>query len=82
MQGATIFMTKVEGDVMVNHGRSGWIKGTEGMAFPPDSIVTVQTGTNGSCTLMNHAGRDTAIEPNSFFVIHTSKAETADFERP
>lgn len=73
MQAATFFMTNVEGEVMVNLGKSGWIKGIEGMAFPPDSIVTVQTGTTGSCTLLNGLGRHTAIEPNSLFVVHTSK---------
>ena len=49
-------IVKVEGEVMLHDGRSGWVRAHAGMVFPQGSEITIKTGRTGRAEIINSRG--------------------------
>lgn len=66
-------IVKVEGEVMLHDGRSGWVRARAGMVFPAGAEVTIKTGSTGRAEIINSRGELVQLPQNSMKLI------TADF---
>lgn len=66
-------IVRVEGEVMLHDGKSGWVKAHAGMVFPAGAEVTVKTGSTGRAEIINARGELVQLPQNSMKLI------TADF---
>jgi hypothetical protein len=62
-------IVKVEGEVMLHDGRSGWVRAHAGMVFPAGAEVTVKTGSSGHAEIINARGELVHLPRNSMKVI-------------
>ena len=61
----TYSIENIEGDVLVHHGLSGWVRAREGMEFPENTRITVKTGKNGTAEIINADGERFQVPPRS-----------------
>jgi hypothetical protein len=64
---------RVEGEVMLHDGRSGWVRAHAGMVFPAGAEITIKTGRTGYAEIINARGELVHLPQNSMKLI------TADF---
>lgn len=69
-------IVKVEGEVMLHDGRSGWVRALGGMVFPLTAEITIKTGLSGCAEVITARGELVRIPPNSLQLI--SKSFSAD----
>ena len=62
-------ITKVEGEVMLHDGNSGWVRAHPGMVFPKNSEVTIKTGSSGRAEIINTRGELVNLPGNCLKVI-------------
>ena len=74
MSGIVTMMSivRVEGEVMLHDGQSGWVKAFAGMVFPANAKLTIKTGHTGSGDIINTRGELVPLEPNSMLVVCSS----------
>ena len=65
----TYSIGKIEGDVLVHHGLSGWVRAREGMEFAENVRITIKTGKNGIAEIVNANGQRFRIPPRSLSMI-------------
>lgn len=64
-----VSIIKVEGEVMLHDGKSGWVKAIQGMVFPADAEITIKSGSSGSAELINQRGEIVRLGAASMKVI-------------
>lgn len=75
-------IVKVEGEVMLHDGVSGWVKAHAGMVFPSQSKVTIKTGSSGRVEIINVRGELVNLPRNSMQVITDEfSADDVDTQR-
>lgn len=75
-------IVKVEGEVMIHDGASGWVKAHAGMVFPSHAKVTIKTGSSGRAEIINVRGELVNLPGNSMQVITAQfSAEDVDTQR-
>lgn len=62
-------IVKVDGEVMLHDGKSGWVRAHAGMVFPAHAEVTIKTGSTGRAEIINARGHLVALPPNSMNLI-------------
>ena len=60
-----ISIRKVEGEVMLHDGSSGWVRASSGMIFSLNSEVTIKTGHSGRAEIANSQGDIMILPENS-----------------
>jgi hypothetical protein len=60
---------KVEGEVMLHDGNSGWVRAHAGMVFPANTRVTIKTGLSGRADIINTRGELVTLPHSSLQVI-------------
>ena len=68
-------ISKVDGEVMLHDGVSGWIRARAGMTFRADFEITLKTGSTGQAEIINARGERVNIAPKSLKVISGSFSE-------
>ena len=68
-------IAKVDGEVMLHDGQSGWIRARAGMVFRADFEITLKTGSTGRAEIINARGERVNIAPKSLKVISGSFSE-------
>jgi hypothetical protein len=75
-------IVKVEGEVMLHDGRSGWARAHAGMVFPAGAEITVKTGRSGTAQIINARGELVQLPPNSMRLITKDfSADDVDTQR-
>ena len=72
-----VSIVRVEGEVMLHNGTSGWVRALAGMVFPPDSDITIKSGSSGRAELINRNGQLVRLGPGSMKII---SKDLFDFE--
>lgn len=62
-------IVKVEGEVMLHDGRSGWVRAIAGMVFPMTAEITIKTGLSGRADVITARGELVQIPPNALQLI-------------
>lgn len=62
-------IVKVEGEVMLHDGRSGWVRAIAGMVFPVTAEITIKTGLSGRADVITARGELVQIPPNALQLI-------------
>ena len=65
-------IVKVEGEVMLHDGRSGWVRAHSGMVFPAGAEITVKTGRSGRAEIINGRGELVVLPRDSMQTINAS----------
>ena len=73
--GKSFSIAKVDGEVMLHDGSSGWMRARAGMTFRADFEITVKTGSTGHAEVINERGERVHISPKSLRVISGSFSE-------
>ena len=68
-------IAKVDGEVMLHDGVSGWIRARAGMTFRADFEITLKTGSTGHAEIINSRGERVNITPRSLRVVSGSFSE-------
>ncbi|MEQ1762070.1 MAG: hypothetical protein ABL984_02885 [Pyrinomonadaceae bacterium] len=68
-------IAKVDGEVMLHDGRSGWVQARDGMSFHAGFEITLKTGSTGYAEIINARGEHINIPPRSLKVISGSFSE-------
>ena len=68
-------IAKIEGEVMLHDGISGWIRARAGMTFRADFEITLKTGSTGQAEIINARGERINIPSKSLKVISGSFSE-------
>jgi hypothetical protein len=71
----TYSIVKIEGDVLVHHALSGWVRAREGMEFDENVRITVKTGKNGVAHVVNADGLLLRVTPRSLNMIDGRSTE-------
>lgn len=74
-----ISIVKVQGEVMLHDGRSGWRHAVAGMVFTRDSEITMKTGLSGRAEIINSRGELVVLPPGSLKVV-TSQFSADDID--
>ena len=75
-------IVKIEGEVMLHDGRSGWVRAHAGMVFPAGAEVTVKTGRTGTAGIINARGELVNLPANSMKLITEDfSADDVDTQR-
>lgn len=64
-----VSIVRVEGEVMLHDGESGWVRAIAGMVFPPEAEVTIKSGSSGSAEVINRRGELVHLGPGSMKII-------------
>ncbi len=64
-----VSIVRVDGEVMLHDGRSGWVRAIAGMVFPPESDITIKSGSSGSADIINRRGELIHLEPGTMKII-------------
>ena len=72
-------IVKVEGEVMLHDGKSGWVRAHAGMVFPANAEVTVKTGAAGRAEIINARGQLVNV-PRSSMKLLTSDFSADDID--
>jgi len=73
--GKSFSIAKVDGEVMLHDGSSGWMRARAGMTFRADFEITIKTGSTGHAEIINACGERVNIAPKSLKVISGSFSE-------
>lgn len=68
-------IVKVDGEVMLHDGRSGWVEARAGMSFRAGFEITVKTGSMGRAEIVNARGEHIHILPKSLKVVSATFSE-------
>lgn len=68
-------IAKVDGEVMLHDGSSGWMRARAGMTFRAGFEITLKTGSTGHAEIINARGERVNITPKSLKVISGSFSE-------
>lgn len=63
--GKSFSIAKVDGEVMLHDGTSGWMRARAGMVFRADFEITVKTGSTGHAEIINVHGERVNIASKS-----------------
>ena len=62
-------IVKVDGEVMLHDGRSGWVRAYAGMVFSAGAEITVKTGLSGRAEVISPRGERIVLPPHSMRTI-------------
>ena len=68
-------IAKVDGEVMLHDGSSGWVRARAGMTFRAGYEITLKTGSTGHAEIINARGEHVNIAPKSLKVINGDFSE-------